>query len=47
VTGEATMKSPAKSVTAASPTSAPVSKCSRGHHRWNAGQDQTGKETFD
>src|SRR5258708_40061490 len=34
--------SPAKSVTAAS-----VSKGSRGHHRWNAGQDQTGKETFD
>ena len=43
-----TSTSPAKSVTASSPTtSAPVSKGSRGHHRWNAGQDQTGKETFD
>jgi hypothetical protein len=34
-------------MTAAPTTSAPVSKGSRGHHRWNAGQDQTGKETFD
>jgi hypothetical protein len=40
--------SPAKSVTAASPTmTGPVSKGSRRHYRWNAGQDQTGKETFD
>jgi hypothetical protein len=40
--------SPAKSVTAASPTmTGPVSKGSRRHCRWNAGQDQTGKETFD
>jgi hypothetical protein len=31
----------------ASPTSAPMSKCSRGHLPYNANQDQTGKETFD